>query len=232
MTADTFRIRRRTSASGEKLTGVMRPRERVTLLRLLTWVYRDQKADQVAGRGKTAPTAEAGALAGGCFVYGASSAATVELNGMMGTVIQSTAWRQRPVLHDDAEAVHNEVLKLPWPMAPLLMRYARGDMVPEWGPGQRLEAIILKGSGIIEDAVAETVEVVSSCRHRVKTEVLYCPVALYPADESLADLREIYGLWYQALTKLAERLPPDTPLLKRWQVDGLGAKPAPWKTWK
>lgn len=215
----------RVTAKGARLTGVMRPRERIPATRLLAWTYRDQKADLMTGKGLHGLEAKADGHEGGAFADSRSCCTTVEMNGLLGTVIRSTAHQQRPSLHQDAEIIHDVVMGLNWPIARLLMHYGRTGSVPDWGDKQFLEPIIQKGGQVVDYAVAETVRV--AYRREVRTvEVCYCPLALYPADEALGAMREVYAMWHRGMSDVAAQL-ADSPLV-RWAVDGIGAPAKPW----
>lgn len=203
-------------------------REPITVVRLLAWVYRDQKADLMSGKGLHGLEAGADGRDGGSFGHGSSCVATVEMNGLLGTIIRSTAWQQRPSLHPDAERVHDLVMGMPWAMAGLLIRNGKAGSEPDWGAReQRLEPIIQKGGHIVDYAVAEVVEVCYGSRNRRSIEVCYCPVMPYPSDESIAAMREVYGMWHDGLSRVFSTL-SDPHSLARWEVTGIGAKAEPW----
>ena len=221
-----FPIRQATAADGAKLTGVLRPRERISADRLATWTYRDQKADVMTGKGLHGLEAGADGDAGGAFSSAPSCCATVEMNGLLGTVIRSTAYQQRPALHPDAEAIHDVVVGMHWPQARLIMHHGRMGAEPDWGAEQHLDGI-LRGGGIYETRVAETVEVRYGNRTTRRVEVEYCPLVSYPPDEGIAAMRELYRMWHAGLTELARRL--SAAKLVRWMVDGVGVPAEPWR---
>lgn len=221
-----LRIVQRDTPGGQRLTGVLRPRERITAARLVTWAYRDQKADVMTGKGLHGLEAGVDGYEAGAFSGAGSCCSTIEMNGLLGTVIRSTAWQQRPSLHPDAEAVHDAVLGMNWPVAKLLMLHGRTASEPDWAARQQLEPIIQKGGQVVDHVIAEVVPVRYKNREVRNVEVCYCPLAPYPSDEGVAAMRGVYRMWHEGLCELASRL--SQMRLVRWAVDGVGAPAEPW----
>lgn len=202
-------------------------RERITVARLLTWVYRDQKADLMSGKGLLGMEVAVDCDEGGTFRGASSCCATVEMNGLLGTIIRSTGWQQRPALHPDAEAVHDVVMACwGWATASLLIRHARQADTPDWHTGmQRLVALERLGE-IVQDRYDEVVTVKYRKSSRV-VPVLYCPVVRHPSMEFVEMQRDVYRQWHRGLLRVEERL--EAVALVRWQVDGIGAAAEPWR---
>lgn len=210
-----------------------RPRREATgLAQLLVWVYRDQRADVMTGRGLWAPEAEADAPANIQVVrrWSGCGCAQVEAIGILGASIRSTGWEQRPVLHPDAEAVHDALVAMSrddWMGALLLRRYGADGSVPEWGDGdQELGPLFDDRDKIVQDRYDEVVEVVDAVGRKLLVPVRYCPVEAYPSDDWIELTRGEYRAWYAALLRLMEGL--QDARLSRWRLEGIGAEAAPW----
>ncbi len=203
--------------------------EAISVADLLIWVYRDQKADRVTGkdlltgakpRKKAAPPT---ARKDSCLA--------VEQARLLGAVIPGTGHRQRYRLHPDAEAVHDQMITLSAidPLGPALLRhYARIASVPDAGGGIPAPApvhrIDIDGEHLVDDAFLPDEGHFE--RHMIKGRVVlvrvrypFCPIRYWPSPEARDDARNQYRVWWTALNRLAETLPP----LRRWIPKGLGA---------
>lgn len=204
------------------------------LVPLLVWVYRDQKADVMTGRGLWAPEAELDAGAGVQVVrrWSGCGCAQIEAIGVLGSRIEATGWQQRAVLHADAEAVHDALVAMSredWMGALLLRRYAAAGSQPDWGDGeQELGPLFDARDKIIQDRYDEVVEVIDAVGRKLLVPVRYCPVEAYPSDDWVEMSRGEYRQWHAALLRLMERLGDVT--LRRWRLDGIGAEAEPWRS--
>ena len=107
--------------------------EPTTAAALVTWTYRDQKADAVTGKALVLPGAiphhrsrPPARSRDGC--------ASLARYGALGAVIPGTGHAQRPVLHRDAETVHDAVVALSAadPLgALLLVRHGKSGEPPD-----------------------------------------------------------------------------------------------------
>ena len=200
------------------------PRQTTTLPRLVEWVYRVQRADLMSGKGLTELEAAADGLSGGVGSRGASNAAAVLENGLLGTLIPSTAHQQAPALHPDAEAVHDlicAIAALPGGRlyADVLMRWGRrGGEPPErctqswepvtWAPGREMGQVV----------EVDQIEYRSGCRHNRVLRVMATPVQLYPSDAWAALVRQERADWLAGL-RLLESAMHGVELI-RWEVSG------------
>lgn len=202
------------------------------LAQLLIWVYRDQKAEVMSGRGLWAPEAEADAPPNALVVrrWSGCGCAQIEAIGILGSRIDATGWQQRPVLHPDAETVHDQMVAMSkddWIGALLLRRYAADGSAPDWGDGeQELGPVFDARDKIIQDRYDEVVEVVDAIGRQLLVPLRYCPVEAYPSDDWMDMSRGEYRQWFAALGRLQARL-QGLPM-SRWRLDGLGVEAEPW----
>lgn len=207
-------------------------REPVGLARLLVWVYRDQKADKMSGRGLWAPEAEADAAPGVQVVrrWSGCGCAQLEAIALLGSRIETTGWQQRPVLHPDAEAIHDVMVAMSrddWMGALLLRRYGADGGMPDWGDGdQELGPVFDRRDKIVQDRYDEAVEVVDAIGRHLLLPLRYCPLEAYPSDEWVAASQGEYRQWHGALERLMARILDVR--LQRWRLEGLGAVAEPW----
>lgn len=190
-------------------------RERTSLLALLDWTYRRQRA----GAENDPGTDLARLSASLCPTATSLSAAR------LGALIPSTAAQQRPVLHPDAALVAETVAWLDdGPGRALLLAHAEAGTQPSWGENQHLEPVLRDGVPLVIEA--ERVEIRYRNRTRRSVAVFYCPVQLWPSAAWVQMQRAEYTRWHQALATLAILL--EQAPLRRWQVDGLGIVAEPW----
>lgn len=224
-------------------------RERTTVVDLLRWTYRQQKADRMSGAGLHGLEIAADGGAWGIFGGSSSNAATIEMNGRLGCIIRSTAWQQNYSLHPDAETVINAVSALSSVNragAALVRRHAIADEAPHWcstmpTPEPTYRWNVRQGrEDMIEDAVAETVTLREQRRDDrgrlmwtddgfpvdtwVRFEVLFCPLRYWPDPAFIAQCRAEYRAWHGALITLKSML----SRLQRWDVVAIGAEAEPW----
>lgn len=185
-------------------------REPTTAVALLTWTYRNQKADLMSGRDLHHP--------GGELPVPGGPRPGLAPSGWLRPRIRSTGHLQRPALHPDAEAVHDLVVQVSWtdPAGARLVRdYARLGEIPESGDTSPRPGPVYRRTGnnrlrIVEDGDAPAA---------------FCPLRYVPSLDSVAEARAEYAAWWAALERIAAALPP----LRRWQLTGLGAAEAPWQ---
>lgn len=218
-------------------------RERTTMVDLLRWVYRTQMADRMSGGGMHGMEVAADGGCGGSFSGSGSNAATIEANGVMGSIIRSTAWQQRYALHSDAEVVHASVGRLAatdWAGAGLLRMYAGTNETPHWvdtvpmpEPVRRIDPRTQR-EVIVQDAVGSTYDELEPrwdtdgnpmLDALVQVQHLCCPIRYWPSFDFIEASREEYRVWYGAMVKLSGMLPE----LSRWSVVGVGAEEKPWE---
>jgi hypothetical protein len=194
-------------------------REPATLVALMSWTYRRQRADEMTGKalagekGGAAAEPRPGWSLDGCY--------RIEAISRLGCKIDGGGW-QRPAVHADAEALHDCVVALSqsdWIGARLVQRYGRQGTVPDWHPQpQRLVPS--------RDARGRP-RVVEVGRVRVKGRdavILASPLRLDPEDSYIGSLRHEYTLWHCALTRIQAM----RPMLARWRITELGAAACPW----
>jgi len=204
----------------------------VGLAQLLVWVYRDQKADKMSGRGLWAPEAEADAGPNVQVVkrWSACGCAQIEAIGLLGTRIETTGWQQRPTLHPDAEAIHDRLVEMSredWIGALLLRRHGGDAGVPDWDDGvQELGPVFDQRDKMVQDRYDEVVQVIDAVGRNLLVPLRYCPLEVYPSDDWVELSRGEYRQWHAALTRLMGRL--EGVSLTRWRLDGLGAAAEPW----
>jgi hypothetical protein len=217
-----------------RLTPPVAVREAITIAALLVWTYQRQKADVMSGKGLwvselriAAPEDEPPQAWSGC---GCAQLAAV---AVLGARIEAGGW-QRPIVHNDADLVHDlviEMSKKDWVGAMLLQRYGRQGGAPEWSEGrQEFEPERDGRDRIVQDRYDE-VAVTADAAGRVRaTPVRYCPVRLYPSDDWVEMSRGEYRTWHRALGRLAAMLAarPQGRGLTRFAVTGLGAAAEPW----
>lgn len=209
-------------------------REPTTVVDLITWVYRSQKADLMSGKDLFVPQQPSSETKA---APGRSSLADVLEAGRLGAVIRGTAARQRSLLHPDAEAIHDRVVEMSradWLGPSLLLRCGRAGAVPDYADEvpQPLPVHRMKGRRevVVEDAMApgeSHLEAVADGNTLAWVEVPHphCPLQYWPTIAEIERSRVDYRAWWRALRDLAAGLPP----LQRWNVTGLGAEEQPWR---
>ena len=218
--------------------------ETTTAVALLTWVYRDQKADVMSG--KDLHAAEAGEADpedyhGGWSADGCAAMAEI---ARVGVIVRGTGHRQYPALHPDAEAVHDAVVTLSRidPLGARLLRHhgRRGDTpdfgacVPAPGPVRRrtgnnrlviVEDATLPGNSHLERRERRIRGTARRSRVWVEVHYPFCPLSYSPSFEAVAEAQAEYLAWWRALARVTAALPP----LGRWRLTGLGANETPWQ---
>jgi len=210
-------------------------RESASLVELLAWTYKRQKADVMSGRGLWTPEidaeaeSEAARLGMPVRQWSTCGCAQLEAIALLGARIDGGGW-QRAALHVDAEVVHDELIEMSrvdWMGATLLRQYGRQDDVPEWSGGtQEFEPVRDARDRIVQNHFDEVVTHTDAFCRQSQAPVCYCPVQLYPSNDWVEMVRGEYQHWFAALEKFALRLQART--LVRWQVSGLGAPREPW----
>lgn len=208
---------------------LIKAKERMTMVSMLVWTYRDQKADVMTGKGLFGP--EVAAVAGDedswePHAWSRCGCAQMEAIGHVGCRIDGGGW-QRPSLHPDAEVIHDAVVVLSqanWMGAALLRRYGRLGGTPDWCGDirQEFEPVFEANS---RRPVQDRFDEVSMVKGRASKH-LYCPVQLYPPNEWIDLARGEYCAWHGALGRLFVSLSDAT--LSRHELTGLGAVPEPW----
>ena len=213
----------------------------VTLVELLTWVYRDQKADRFSHVALILPGEPTGTY--DCGSSSTDGCVKIARNAKLGASIPGTAHLQRPTLHRDADAVHGVVAALSSinPVGLLLMiSHARAgsvpyvsDDIPEPRPVRRImadgrESIVedatLPGQSHLKRSLAMDPKTGRTKVQWVEIPHPFCPLDYWPSPAAIEQSRLDHRLWFQALEWVWRRLPP----LTRWQVTELGAVARPW----
>ena len=210
------------------------PIQTTTLVSLLAWTYRDQRADLMSGDDLDRPPGATTRIDLPSELRLSGKGMTwdrVAENAASGCVIKTTAGRQRPALHPDAEVVHNAVLAVhqtDWQSAALVVQSARVGSIPDWAssPMSWEPAAGWGDNGRAATSWEETVTVPAKRGRPVEHRVLFTPVRPYPGLEWVEMCRAIYGAWYRGLEVVAARLMGES--LQRWQVNGIGAEREPW----
>lgn len=210
----------------------IKPRERTSMVALLDWTYRRQKADIMTGRSLYVPNdvLEAEGLEDGMF-YGVSADGCAVMERILreGAIIPGTSHLQAATVHDDAVAVHDAVVALSrsdWVGAMLVRRYARSGDIPEpmrvrgWEP-QRDQ------KGRAKVAVDEVVWTIAGNNRRVPVGIPYTPVEPWPGQPLIDASRDEYAKWRLAVVKLMWLLRQGEPL-RRWCVAEVGAERRVW----
>lgn len=198
-----------------------------TMVALLDWVYRRQKADLVTCKPLHGPKPQDEAVAPAAMSSVGGGFEMLERMAELGVRVDGGG-RQSYCLHADAEIVHDAVVALSasdWAGAALLVRHGQIATQPDWGDVRQEWEPVRDASGrIVDDRFDEEVVLRGRGRPR-RVKVTYCPVQPYPSDEWVDMTRGEYRCWYQALTALRDRLPP----LTLWRVAGLGVRARPWE---
>ena len=192
--------------------------ESTTLVGLLIWTYKLQRADTMSGKGLYQ-----GEMAVDDDDLGWRGRDIIEDCGMLGAIIPGTAHQQRYALHPDAEAVHDALIAMSsadWQGALLVRNHARMGSPPNWGDYQILERVEDKRGHPLID-VCDIVTVGG------KDEVVrFCPLSPYPPDYLIDLDRAIYSAWFACLARLwnwRRHL-----RLCRWELTAIGAPEKPW----
>lgn len=207
------------------------PTTDTTLVRLLAWVYRDQRADIMMGDDFTHPPTNRidlpHVLTAGDRGSWAKLAPQVEL----GAAIRSTGHLQRAVLHPDAEAVHQVMHRLwreDWLVAALVFQHARTGDVPSWQvePMGWEPALGWKTDTVAVPMAGEVVDIRNKHGQLVEATVYHTPVRPYPGAEMAELARAVYQAWHRGLERTFVGL--RSVRLQRWALTRIGAVPAPW----
>lgn len=201
-------------------------RQPTTLLALLDWVYRRQRADLMTCKPLKGPKRQDDGTAPDILSTMVGASELMDRVAELGVMVDGGG-RQSYRLHEDAERVHDALIALSesdWAGAALILGHARIASQPDWGNArQEWEPVRDANGRIIEDRFDEVVMLRTRGRPR-RVQVSYCPVAPYPSDEWVAMTRGEYRCWHQALVSLSQALPP----LTLWKVVGLGVQAEPW----
>jgi hypothetical protein len=204
-------------------------REQTTLVALLEWTYRRQKADLMTGKGLWQPEE----LASGDEDYhggwSGDGCAALESFGEMGAIIPSTGHLQRAAVHDDAVLVHEAVVALSatdWVGAMLLRRYGRQGGAPEWRSSQPHPVPVFVGASRNPLTAWFSNEYTSGAGRRRRFSAQYCPVDYTPPPGIVEIARGEYRMWWAGLNRLNSMIA--SAGFRRWRLDGAGAESEPW----
>ena len=217
--------------------------EPTTARALLTWVYRDQKADLMSGKElyTGAQCQKIQRESGGAWTRD-GCAAMAEI-GRVGIVVRGTGQHQRPALHPDAEAVHDLVVELSKsdPLGARLLRlHARRDDKPDYCdeiprplPVRRqaanhrmviVEDAVLAGNSHLERRHCRLSGTTKRAYAWVEVPHHFCPLEYDPSPAWIEESRIEYRVWWRALANIARNVPK----LMRWEIGELGAEMTPW----
>lgn len=181
---------------------------------LLEWTYRRQKADVVAEHGVGLHKIERAVGARYVGSMTADSAAIIANPVRGGGMVSSAA-----ALHEDAEAVHNVVQRLPQPVRGMLIACAKTGSRPSWGEGLHTQVVPrLKDNG--KPKIIYT--------NKICNVPLYCELDVLNPPEYLMKLRNDYLTWWQAMAWLVARFKATESLMAHI-ITGPAAPYAPWK---
>ena len=216
-------------------------KKRVTLVDLINWTYRDQKAHRMSHH-----ALHPNDISNPDNEYprkSIDSCVRAMKDHRLGAFIPSTCGQQRLVLHTDADNVHEKLCAISRhdPLGALLvLQYGRSGTVPDYGQDMPqpqpvygrdrngreriVQSTIRAGDGHVEQR--RVIDAATGQPRLIWVEVSYpyCPITYWPSAASVAASRREYRMWFNALTQLAGLLPP----LQIWQVRGMGAQAAPW----
>jgi len=184
--------------------------ENTTLLGLLDWTFRAQKAHL---GGEEGFGLRLGSPRDSC-------AKLEEIGALVGCRIDGGEWREiGHRVHSDAMAVIETIGILPDMPRALVWQYAIAGTMPDWGETCRFWPVV-RDNG--KEAV-DTHDVVIVDRFGRATTVVaaYCPVTMFPNVEYC---REEWTMWFRGLRILKAILPP----MKRWTVTSIGVDERPW----
>jgi hypothetical protein len=177
-------------------------KRQITLEKLLTWTYKDQRVIEITGQSLYLGEAVKGERWVNARSISGDGCVAIERNATLGCPIDGGGPLRglAQPLHDDAERVHNIVLSLPWHYAGQLIAYGRGGDAP-----------VLPG----EPKLVKVVEF-DGRRWRVKTVgrhdlalgcvATWCPVVVDFDARTVERARAAYAGWVAALAALFERL--------------------------
>ncbi|NFV80013.1 hypothetical protein [Magnetospirillum aberrantis] len=210
-----------------------KPRQRTTMVELLDWTYRRQKADIMTGRSLHVPNdvLEAEGIEDG-MPYGVSAdgCAMVERILTEGAIIPGTSHLQAPTVDDDAAAVHDAVVALSqsdWLGAMLIRRYARSGEPPKPLEVRRWDARSYDRRGKPVTAAEVIGWERAANNRRVILEAEYTPIEPWPGLPLIKASRAEYLKWRLAVVKLMWLLRQGEPL-RRWIVADVGAARRAW----
>jgi len=195
--------------SQDSITNPRNPRKVVDIEELVRWTYQDQQADELtrrSGRGAW-PSASL-----------RSNLLTIERNGLIGTQIDgdgSLSYAHND-LDQDAEITHETICSVCEPLeVGLLIEHGRAGSRPDCFDGVQVKAcaVMHRGRPLIEYLDPAN-----------KRKPIYCHVAYDPEPEHVEFVREIYVLWWDALSSLRSELEGKTG----YEVIGPEVPRSPW----
>ena len=172
-------------------------RRSIDVERLLWWVYRDQKADIVIGRGDGMMATEA--AVDGVVIRGVSGdgVAAVISQAQLGCRVDGGG-ASADHLHRDAETAHRAVMRLPRPIALTVMQHARAGTRPDWLPEARPKAeprMTPRGKVLVRYDVSDV--------HR---NYGWCVIDWTTSVAQIQAARTEWALWHAALWSLSAEL--------------------------
>jgi hypothetical protein len=172
-------------------------RKAVPIDQLLEWTYRRQRADMVVGMGAGLQRDEA--AVDGVFMQGVSTCgcASVARIASLGCRVDSNGGPPGH-LHEDAERIHGRVIRLPKPLAMLVIRHARVGSTPDGHAAKAVKARpSMNGKGKVS---------VRYDRWDRRRNYGWCPVEWTISLARLEAARLEYGMWWDAIAMLAREL--------------------------
>ncbi len=170
---------------GEAMSGKREAGLAMDIERLLIWVYQDQQADWIVGRG-------------GLYIAtgGYDSTIAVASRAALGCRIQGGGYA-RLTIHPDAETVHDHVKDLPSALIGMVIRHAKGGTRPDWMPDAQPRPIPIFRKKDRPQMVYWDVK---------KNKPAYCVLAYDPEPKHIAFMRGVWLAWWDALDRLAADL--------------------------
>jgi len=221
--------------------GTYNRRNDVTLINLLAWVYRDQRAQDMSHISLALKEQEEDHFER--HKRSQDGCAQLLADRRLGATIPGTESQQRLVLHPDAECVHERLAELssddPYG-ALLVFRHARRGIIPDYsneipipqpvltldnrGRERVVKTLCKAGDGDLAYRRIMDPETGKFRMGWIEIGYPYCPITYWPSATSVIESRLDYRLWHNALTQLLPTIPP----LRQWEISGIGAESQPW----
>lgn len=166
------------------------------------WTYKEQRVIEIGGRGLYAGEVEKGERWVRERAVSGDGCVAIEQNALVGCQIDGGG----PVrgipqpLHEDAEAVHETVLSMPWAESGQLINYGRTGISPELPGKPRLVRVVEF------DGKRRKVKIRSGHDFPLKCEIKWCPVVVDVDQRSAEYAKAVFDAWIEAMESLLVRL--------------------------
>jgi hypothetical protein len=193
-----------------------KPKRKITIEKLLTWTYRDQRVIEITGQALHLGEAVNGEKWVNAQTISGDGCVAIERNANLGCAIDGGGpLRGLPQpLHEDAETVHDAVLSMPWGHAGQLIAYGRGGLAPEPPTEPKLVRVIEHDGRRYRTKIASRYDLRMGC------VLMWCPVVIDMDAKTAERARSVYQSWVGALEALLVRL--DGVELRDHEVIGIG----------